>query len=178
MNVRYHFFRSRARRLMSLTLIMSLLLCSVLSGCGGTAGEAAPTDADNMEEPMVETVPNPDDLVISTPVGDLRYPAEWADHIRLEDVSTDALFGVTLYGKVDQQEALLFTIYMGTAEKGYYFGAAPNAQGEPLEIYIDIEDFVFDGTWSEEATDAVYAMQSRVNDIIGQFHELPGFVAG
>lgn len=152
-----------------------LMVCSMVA-CGNKPQETTPASTENTEMLYLEEptpVPEGDKLI--TPLGELEFPGELAGRIRVEYPKEGDLFVAHVFGSVGQQEAYLFTVFMGQTDIGYYFGKAPNASGEMLEIRIEIEDFQSDGTWSENGVEEVRSMQSRVNDLIEQLYELPGF---
>ena len=159
-----------------LALLMAAIMVCSMAACGNKAQETTPASTENTEMLYLEEptpVPEGDKLI--TPLGELEFPGELAGRIRVEYPDEGELFVAHVFGSVGQQEAYLFTVFMGQTDIGYYFGKAPNAEGQMLDIRIEIEDFESDGTWSENGVEEVRGMQSRVNDLIAQIYELPGF---
>lgn len=178
-------------------VLLSMIVC--LSGCGAeqTAEEKSKVidgvqvieETFDVIEDLPESETEPDEefpvrpgepeehgYPISTMLGELEFPAEWAECIRVSDESTNEMNSIGVYGTAEEKEALLFTINFGAGEEGFLFGSAPDAQGKMTEVRIVIEDFVGDETWSDTAVEQIVNMQSRVNDIIEQIYALPGFV--
>ena len=114
-------------------------------------------------------------LLLHTPVGTLEYAREFAANARLETQEEDGLYSYTLYGATGKHEALLFTVYVGERGDGRLFGFAPDSQGVMQAIYIHIQEFTGDETWTQQDLELVWQMQQRVNDLIDQIYELPGF---
>lgn len=151
------------RRIMAF-LLTAMLLCS-LAACTG--------DPQPATDPSAEPVS--DGMLLSTPIGTLEYPAPFAANTRLESKQEDGLFSYTLYGATGTHEAPLFTVYVGERGDGRLFGYAPDSQGVMQAIYVQIQDFQGDETWTQEELELIWQMQQHVNDLIDQIYELPGF---
>lgn len=116
--------------------------------------------------------------IISTPIGELRFPEKWKENVRTEEVGNSDDFGVAVYGEVGGREVKLFTIYVGNNQnEGHLFGTVPNKDGETVNVRIAVDAFTADDTWEKEDADEINAMQEGVNFIIQQIYELPGFEA-
>ena len=113
--------------------------------------------------------------LLQTPVGTLEYPSQFAANTRLESKEEDGLYSYTLYGATGAHEALLFTLYVGERGEGRLFGFAPDGQGAMQAIYVQIQEFQGDDTWTQPELELIWQMQQHVNDLIDQIYELPGF---
>lgn len=116
-----------------------------------------------------------EDFVISTPVGDLKYPGELSENVKLKVNSDKNPYSATLYGIAGKAEAELFTINVGDDGQGYLFGTVPDENGNTVEIRININGIPQLDGCSEEDIQQLYSMQDRVNDIIEQIYALDGF---
>lgn len=113
----------------------------------------------------VEDVPEAQDLVIATAYGDLNFPGRWEEQLKVEkpDADTVEFYGV-LPGKEPQ---LLFTLRFG----GDGALALTCRDGVRTAVSIKCAEPVFDGTWSQQEMDLIYAMQEDINyltDALGQ----------
>lgn len=113
----------------------------------------------------VEDVPETQDLVINTAYGDLHFPGRWEEQLKVEkpDADTVEFYGV-LPGKAPQ---LLFTLRFG----GDGALALTGRDGVRTAVSIEYAEPAFDGTWSQQEMDLIYAMQEDINyltDALGQ----------
>lgn len=109
-----------------------------------------------------------------TPVGELVFPAEWADAVRLEENKGDP-YSAAFYTKTEEQELLLFRLYVGEKGTGYELGAAPDTANRLCPVWLDISAVEDDPERSEEETRRLNTIQSCVNDLIDQIYALPGY---
>lgn len=165
--------RTRRKRKSRLPLLLGILvICAAVALTIWLCFFRTPSS-----EPELPTAPTEvfSGLSIATPVGELFYPEQWADSIRIETANDP--YSATVYGSAEGREAALFTIYVGGTGAGHLFGTAKTSNGARMELRVDVYDFSPDTAWSQEASDAIYAMQERVNDIIEQIYLLPDFQA-
>lgn len=115
---------------------------------------------------------------ITTPVGKLVYPEEWIDYVQIEDSSSDKGYSACFYATAGEEKVVLFKMYIGSGNSGYLIGSAPDADGNMQEIRFDIKELEAAPSWTDEDTDRLNLMQSCVNDLIDQLHQLEGFRDG
>lgn len=141
-----------------------LLIAAVIASAFFIKSHYGSTDAGNTE-----------DFVISTPVGDLKYPAEWSENVKLKVNSDISPYSATLYGIAGKAETELFTINIGKNSQGYLFGTALDKDGNTVEIRMNVNAIPQLDGCSEEEMQQLYSMQDRVNDIIEQIYALDSF---
>ena len=140
----------------ALTLLLAALL---LAGCvTKTGGNDAPKAAS-----------------ITTPVGEIALPEFWGDEVTVEDVSSEEQFLMRFNGKTGDAEALLFELSVGENGAGYLIGSAPDANGTPQPIWVEIREIEPADGWTDEQTAQMNTLQSGVNDLLDQFYSLDGF---
>jgi hypothetical protein len=99
---------------------------------------------------------------IDTAYCQLMYPAEWGQYMNL-DAKQDSVGFYCV--NADGQQILLFTIYFGT-EQGTAIKTIADYQGNPVEVRLDIQELVFDSSWSEADQQIARAMQEDVNFLL------------
>lgn len=136
-----------------------------------------PTEAPETEAPTEAETTVPEDVTITTKFGDHVYPGVWADHVRTE--ITEAAIGghVTYYGKINDKEEALFTIYYGKGSPSSQKIGTMKVDGLSLTVSVEMHDFQPDDTWTQEEIDAICAMQEGMNDVIEHLKQDPGFSA-
>lgn len=111
------------------------------------------------------TVPNEGDregMGIDTAYCQLMYPAQWADHLKL-DIKQDSasFYCVNAAG----QDMRLFTIYFG-GDQGIVLKSIQDYSGNDVEVRLDIEELNPDSDWSDEDMRTAQAMQEDLNYLL------------
>ena len=112
---------------------------------------------------------------VKTPVGALMFPAEWADRVWTEDVSSGDRYSEKFYGSVGKDEVLLFELSIGADGVGYRLGSAPDENGTLRELWLNISEIEQKSDWTEQQVSQINTMQGCVNDLIEQIRVLDGF---
>lgn len=113
--------------------------------------------------------------VVSTPVGKLTFPEEWADAVQMEDTSTGDQYAVSFYGMIGADRIFLFEFSIGANGSGYQLGSVPDADGNAQMIWLNISAIQSDPSWSEEDITRINTMQGCVNDLMEQLRAMDGF---
>lgn len=150
--------------------LLALLLIA-LAGCGST--NTAPDAQGSADAPAVET---PEALLVKTPVGELAFPGEFSDQVRMEEASSDAYHLVRFYGEVAGNPVILFELAFGGDEGVYAVGTAPDASGNQVPIWLNVQALERGDDWTDEETEQMNLLQSCVNDLLEQINALDGFV--
>lgn len=135
------------------------------------------TEAQETEAPTVAETTEPEDVTINTKFGDHTYPGVWANHVRTEVTESDIGGYVTYYGKINDKEEVLFTIYYGKGSPNSQKIGTMKVDGLSLTVSLEMHDFQPDDTWTQEEIDAICAMQEGLNDVIEHLKQDPGFSA-
>lgn len=132
-----------------------------------------PTESQNQptegQQPPKETetqVPEQEldleDMAIDTPWGEIHYPSKWSGHLELEVKETEG-YSVTFYCKLEGHDRQpLFTIHLGGI-KGTKVGILTAPNGDKVEVRVTIHEFAPADAWTEEESNAFYAMQEELN---------------
>lgn len=150
--------------------LLALLLIA-LAGCGST--NTAPDAQGSADAPAVET---PEPLLVKTPVGELAFPGEFSDQVRMEEASSDAYHLVRFYGEAAGNPVILFELAFGGDEGVYAVGTAPDASGNQVPIWLNVQALERGDDWTDEETEQMNLLQSCVNDLLEQINALDGFV--
>lgn len=150
--------------------LLALLLIA-LAGCGST--NTAPDAQGSADAPAVET---PEPLLVKTPVGELAFPGEFSDQVRMEEASSDAYHLVRFYGEAAGNPVILFELAFGGDEGVYAVGTAPDASGNQMPIWLNVQALERGDDWTDEETEQMNLLQSCVNDLLEQINALDGFV--
>lgn len=154
-----------------LAALLALLLI-VLAGCGS---KAAPEAEGSAVAPAAET---PAPLAVKTPVGELAFPGELSDQVRMEEASSEAYHLVRFYGEAAGTPVILFELAFGGDQGDYAVGTAPDASGNPVPIWLNVQALERGADWTDEEAEQMNLLQSCVNDLLEQIYALPGFVKG
>ena len=152
-----------------LAALLALLLIA-LAGCGS---KAAPEAEDGAAAPAAET---PAPLVVKTPVGELAFPGELSDQVRMEEASSETYHLVRFYGEAAGNQVLLFELAFGGDQGDYAVGTAPDASGAQTPIWLNVKALERGADWTDEEAEQMNLLQSCVNDLLEQIYALPGFV--
>lgn len=169
-----------------LAVLMALLL---LTGCGSKAPAATevetvppettaatePSAANGMEFAPVEEA----GVALVTPYITLYCPEEWQDTVKVDQQETETALSLTFHTPMGEGNAVLFSLIFSkenTAE-GFLLGSLTEAADGPIYVFAAMNETVPEGLSGEE-TARFGSMQERVNDLIMQLHEAPGFESG
>ena len=154
-----------------LAALLALLLLSLV-GCGS---RAVPDAEGSAAAPAAET---PAPLAVKTPVGELAFPGELSDQVRMEEASSEAYHLVRFYGEAAGTPVILFELAFGGDQGDYAVGTAPDASGNPVPIWLNVQALERGADWTDEEAEQMNLLQSCVNDLLEQIYALPGFVKG
>lgn len=119
-------------------------------------------------EPTTQTEPPIQAMTVSTPFGDLLYPAKWEQQLRTEYIESD-VGGVMIFcGKIGQKEAELFSIRF-SSEPDVTEGVigALVYGGKPVLVSLQFYDPEA-GDWKPEELETAAAMAEDCNYLLDQ----------
>ena len=132
-----------------------------------TVGEQATVGSDE-KEVILQTedeILDPNVVAVNTPYGRLYYQEQWAEFMKVEQVTEDGLLYAHFVTELNGANYPLFTLLIGTAE-GDASAQLTDADGVQRNVYVQIEEFVNVESLSAEEQDRLYAMQEEINFVI------------
>ncbi len=155
------------------TILLAAMIALLLLALVGCGSKAAPEAQGSADAPAVET---PEPLLVKTPVGELAFPGEFSDQVRMEEASSDTYHLVRFYGEAAGNPVILFELAFGGDEGVYAVGTAPDASGNQVPIWLNVQALERGDDWTDEETEQMNLLQSCVNDLLEQINTLDGFV--
>ena len=141
------------RRFLALTI--GFMLLSFLTGCGK-----------NQKIPAMKD--DRDAMLITTSCGDLVYPADWENEIKVKEENTDFGISVVFETSDGSQEIELFTLNVGGGE-GEEIGTLTDKDGKERVVKMVIDELQMEGV-DEEIANRLFAMQEDINYILEHLH--------
>ena len=159
-------------------ILLTVAMVLGMSGCiGQTSGEKE-TETEivslQSDEEDAQAVPVPEEAweTITTPYGDLRYPANLYESLQREEGQKDGVYSMAFRTAEDGVIYDLFTLYIGgEAGDATYLGTLTGKDGSENEVYVlpgelgDLSDL------DDEVQDRIYAMQEALNEVLGEESE-------
>ena len=108
---------------------------------------------------------------LDTPVGILYYPAEWADYVDVSQKTEGNTYVADFYSKLASQNVHIFSLYIGDEGRGFLMG-----QMGDRSVWVNVVSGAENPEWTEEESEQISSMRTRVNDIMDQIYNLEGFV--
>lgn len=156
-------------KLLSLAVVLALAVC-LLCACNN---EKQPdTENDPAVASQAPTIDNSHATAFATSYGDVLYPSELKDEVRIEE-SDGSDYSVSFYATINDTECLLYKVNYGIAE-GFKVGTLKTDAGD-IDVYGYINDIEFDDTWTQEDIDSFCAMQESINNVLQSIREYPNF---
>lgn len=111
------------------------------------------------------------DVEILFPYGTLVYPGEWAAFLRTEIIEEDGC-RVEFYADLESGKTQpLFSLTFGSFKNGP-IGMIATPNGEKVNVYLDVTDFIPDSTWTDSEIVIVSSMQEALNDVLEKLNIL------
>ena len=133
---------------------------------------AEPSTQPDTTEPSAQ--PGPTELVvqtdgaelrIGTPYGVLRYPAAYAEQLKLEPKQEGDAYSLRFLAEIRGVSYPLFTVSMGTGEDGPLFGTITDAGGRTTVYTVEPHELGDLSALDEETHNRIYAMQEALNEL-------------
>ncbi len=137
-------------------IVCALLVSMLAAGCSSNAEDAK-------QEPSA--APVNEEIVIGTPYGDLCFPNQWEEYLKIDQSKAGDRVEVTFSAKISDQVFPLFAIVIG-GDTGDVAGTLTAADGTQRNVYVKICEIVEDGSVSELEQKRMYAMQEDLNYLI------------
>ena len=109
-----------------------------------------------------------DAMLITTSCGDLVYPADWENEIKVKEENTDFGISVVFETSDGSQEIELFTLNVGGGE-GEEIGTLTDKDGKERVVKMVIDELQMEGV-DEEIANRLFAMQEDINYILEHLH--------
>lgn len=169
--------RNRQNRILLLVLIILLAVLLVAAVIALVSMEerntpknpGSATGTGNSTDPSAEPTK---DLVIETPYGELVYPGQWAQHLKVEHTD-GADYGISFTAELENGKTQeLFMLQFGEP-KDPAVGQLTTVDGVTVGVHVTVYEFDLDGTWSDEETATVTGMQEALNDVLESLNLQP-----
>ena len=165
-------------------MLAVMLALLILSGCRNKTPAQDAVQTTEATEPSiangVEFAPegNPG-IAVETPYLTLYYPEEWQNIVTAEKTETEKGLKLTFRTTVAETEEVLFSLIFSDSEtkEGYPLGVLKQSDRKKVHVYSVMNEQIPEN-WSEEEIRQFGSMQERVNDLIMQLNETPGFDSG
>lgn len=116
-------------------------------------------------------------IQIETPVGGLTLPAGWKDSVEVKNNLSSDTGAVDFYAKAAGESVKLFSLDFGEEQNGYLVGRVPATDGSLVSVYLDISALTKKKSWTDQDFTTLNDLQSGVNDLLDQFHNMKGYQA-
>ena len=146
-------------------LTVVLVICIFFSACGKPDGEQQPTSPVESipEETQTEEIAVKEGI-ISTPFGELIYPAQWQEYLIVEKTTVDP-YTVSFSAKLEGRDKVsLFDVHFD-ALVGEPIGKIVTEYNVAVPVSVTIFPFNGDESWTQEEVAILQEMQEAVNDL-------------
>lgn len=144
-------------------------IATVPSAATQPTGDSETTPTASMPEavtdPVDTTVPteNPEDFLINTPYGDLRYPGEWADFLEVKQEGDVFTF---IAHVTDTKVQPLFTLTFGGTIAQDALGVLVDDADNLVALRVESHTFTPDDSWSDREASIVFTMMDHLNYVL------------
>lgn len=153
--------------------LMIIVLASVMAfgmaACGGKSGATQSTAQATEEEAVAIPAAEESWETITTPYGDLRFPASLYQDLKREEGMENDVYKMKFYTDIDGTTYDLFTLYIG-GEVGdaTYLGTITGKDGSENEVYVLPHELGDLSKLDAAQKDKIYAMQEALNEVLGE----------
>lgn len=106
-----------------------------------------------------------DEMAIETSCGNLYFPSEWEDFLKIDQKEEDTTVSVSFSAEISNEIFPLFTIVIGDDE-GEPAGELSDHDGTKQNIYVHIEEISASESLSESEQKRLYVMQEDINYLL------------
>ena len=124
------------------------------------------------EEKQSEIVENADvkddqseELVIQTEYGDLYYPGQWEENLKIEQTMDNDSLQVSFSAHLGDKDYLMFQVTIGSSEDTEV-GELTDSSGTKRTVYMKLTELESMEQLSETEQHQLYAMQEDLNYVI------------
>lgn len=166
-------------------LLSALMLCCLLSACGGndnqatdpqqtTGGDVAESTGDvtvnenPVEDPTEEETTRPEDLppiAVETAYGTLYYQGQWEEFMVVEQVESENGVTVNFSAEFNGNSYPLFTFCIGEGE-GVLVGTITDSEGNTHDVFASMAELELGDDLTDVETNRLYGMQEDINFVI------------
>ena len=163
-------------------VLISLFLMTALAGCAGeeqqpTIATVAQAEQTEPTEPAAEeteaaapaateeVVLDPNVVVVSTPYGNLYYQEQWAEFMKVVQLTEGEKLTVSFSAEINGMDYPLFLLEIGEAA-GDPVGTLTDAQGVQRNVYLTVEENMEHTQLPQDEQNRLYAMQEEINYVL------------
>ena len=138
--------------------VIVLIILVVVMVCGHKFADAPAQNGSQVSASV-------DDFVIKTAYGDLHFPEQWEEYLKVEQAEGDNALTVQFSAKIRDSVIPLFSATIGD-ETGDIAGTLTAADGTQRTVCIKIGEIPKNDALSASEQQQVYAMQEDLNYLI------------
>ena len=151
------------KRKIILCFILAVAVCALISGCGANDNNEPQSDQTNEIEQDNNTMK--DCIVVNTEFGDLYYPDQWTECVRINQSATENALTVSFDAAINDNEYPLFEIVIGE-DAGTEVGELTETSGIKHKVYLHVKEIEEDPSLTDGEQNRLYAMQEDLNYLI------------
>lgn len=151
------------KRKIILCFILAVAVCALISGCGANDNNEPQSDQTNETEQDNNTMK--DCIVVNTEFGDLYYPDQWTECVRINQSATENALTVSFVAVINDVSYPLFHVVIGE-DDGTKVGKLTDSNDKKHDVYIHTEEIQEDPVLTEGEQNRLYAMQEDLNYLI------------
>ena len=115
-----------------------------------------------------------EDVIVTTPYLDLHFPGQWAEFLSVTQTEEKG-HAVSFHAALEGKKTKLFTVYFDMeGDNSVPIGTIRQDNGT-VAVAVQVEELIFDETWTTSEIHIASAMQECVNDVIDQLSAAEGF---
>lgn len=150
-------------------IVLASIMALGMTACDGKSGASQSTAQATEEEAVAIPVAEEAWETITTPYGDLRFPAGLYGDLKREEGMENDVYKMKFYTDIDGTSYDLFTLYIG-GEVGdaTYLGTITGKDGSENEVYVLPHELGDLSKLDAAQKDKIYAMQEALNEVLGE----------
>lgn len=150
-----------------------LLLSILLAGCTMDAQSKPDDEGTNSsfdqsggeQDTNRPETPDVEEKVIETPYGNLCFPKQWNEFLKVEQRKENETVVVSFSAEIRDEQFPLFTVSIGNGE-GEPAGTISDVDGTQHHVYVYIEEIQESESLSESEQKRLYVMQEDINYLL------------
>lgn len=113
---------------------------------------------------------------VSTPYGELDFPQQYYDDVKIEESNENGVFSQTFYATITEEPVELYTVYFGQTDTGFDAGYILTDNGEKVPVRLHLTDFESEEKFTEDEEYNLLVLQETVNELLKSIKSLENYV--